>query len=493
MNTETETNNPVRQTRNLGQAGVSALAVLALLVASILNPELWLQFGIVLTLTCLTSLFIFRLNRLVREPVEFNEIPDIISAPENEKSKLELLAGQVAKYWPAFALVMALAGAGLHLGNESDLSSGLIVFGTILLLSYSQTISMILPVALSRALKSAADSGIEIRNISAFERAAKLSLVLFTKGGILTSLPTEVNQIRLATNSIIKDENKLLALAASCESLSNHAFAKAIANSAHKLNLKVTKPKNFIEIPGYGVQGSVGGSEVLIGSSALLIQRNIRMEVQELIYADESTKNGYSVICVVVNGHLEGLIRFTDIVKPTSVQAVYTVARERIRVGIITGDSDGTTQNKAKDLAVSEVYAELSPQRKAAFISAEKAKGAAIGVIADPETEAAILQDADLSIALVDESAELNESFDVLVKGGDPELAAKVVVISVSLRKKINLGLGFGLSYGVLSLVSFVAIVSPLQFVAAPSIAALLGSLSVLFVSFNAYSAGKLK
>jgi len=493
MNTETETNNPVRQTRNLGQAGVSALAVLALLVASILNPELWLQFGVVLILTFLTSLFIFRVNRLVREPVEFNEIPDIISAPENEKSKLELLAGQVAKYWPAFALFMALAGAGLHMGIESDLSSGLIVFGTILLLSYSQTISMILPVAISRALKSAADSGIEIRNISAFERAAKLSLVLFTKGGILTSLPTEVNLIRLATNSIIKDENKLLALAASCESLSNHAFAKAIANSASKLNLKVTKPKNFIEIPGYGVQSSVGGSEVLIGSSALLIQRNIRMEVQELIYADESTKNGYSVICVVVNGHLEGLIRFTDIVKPTSVQAVYTVARERIRVGIITGDSDGTTQNKAKELAVSEVYAELSPQRKAAFISAEKAKDAVIGVIADPATDAAILQDADLSIALVDESAELNESFDVLVKGGDPELAAKVVAISASLRKKINLGLGFGLSYGVLSLVSFVAIVSPLQFVAAPSIAALLGSLSVLFVSFNAYSAGKLK
>jgi cation transport ATPase len=61
------------------------------------------------------------------------------------------------------------------------------------------------------------------------------------------------------------------------------------------------------------------------------------------------------------------------------------------------------------------------------------------------------------------------------------------------LRRRVNLGLGFGLGYGVLSLVAFVAIVSPLQVETSPAIAALLGSLSVLFVTLNAYSLGKLK
>jgi len=316
---------------------------------------------------------------------------------------------------------------------------------------------------------------------------------LFTKGGVLTTAPTEVNGIRLATNSTIQDEHKLLAIAASVESLSSHAFAKAITNSAKKLKLKVTKPKNFIEIPGYGVQGVVGGSQVLVGSTALLIQRNIRMEVQELIYADESTKSGFSVVCVVVDGHLEGLLRFSDLLKSTSAQAVYTVALERIRVGIITGDSAGTAQNKATELNVSEVYAELSPERKAAFVSAEKAKGSSVGIIADPTTNAALLATADLSIALIGESGELAESADVLVRGVDPELAAQVVAISARLRRKINLGLGIGLGYGVLSLLSFVAIVSPLQVGALPALAALLGSLSVLVASINAYSVGKLK
>jgi Cu2+-exporting ATPase len=217
------------------------------------------------------------------------------------------------------------------------------------------------------------------------------------------------------------------------------------------------------------------------------------MEVQELIYADESTTTGYSVVCVVVDGHLEGLLKFSDLLKATSAQAVYTVALERIRVGMITGDSAGTAQNKADELQISEVYAELSPERKAAFVSAEKAKGSSLGIIGNPTTDADLLAAADLSIALLGESDELTESADVLVRGDDPELAAQVVALSARLRRKTNLGLRFGQGYGVLSLVSFVAIVSPLQVGAWPALAALLGSLSVLLVSTNAYSAGKLK
>jgi P-type E1-E2 ATPase len=217
------------------------------------------------------------------------------------------------------------------------------------------------------------------------------------------------------------------------------------------------------------------------------------MEVQELIYADESTNSGYSVVCVVVDGHLEGLFTFSDLLKATSAQAVYTVALDRIRVGLITGDSAGTAQNKANELNISEVYAELTPDRKVAFVSAEKAKGSIVGVIGNITTDAGLLSAADLSIALLGESEELADSADVLVSGEDPELAAQVVALSARLRRKINLGLGIGLGYGVLSLVSFVAIVSPLQVGALPALAALLGSLSVLLVSTNAYSVGKLK
>jgi P-type E1-E2 ATPase len=169
------------------------------------------------------------------------------------------------------------------------------------------------------------------------------------------------------------------------------------------------------------------------------------------------------------------------------------VAKERIRVGIATGDSAGTAQQKAEQIAVSEVYAELSPARKVVFVESAQAKGFTVGAIADSLTDSALLEQADLSIAMGEDLELDSTEADVLVRSDDPLLAAQAVALSARLRKRTNLGLGFGLGYGVLSLASFVAIVSPLQVVASPAIAALLGSLSVLLVSTNAYSVGKLK
>jgi len=495
MNTETENSTTKAKStpKAFGQLGVSALALVSLVVAAILNPDLWIQFGVVSGLVLLTILFVSRVEKASKKPWESVEAQLLIEAAEEQTSRKEKFIGVLAKYWPIFVLVMAVVAVVLSPYTVETLSEELTIFAAVLLLTNVQALALTIPVAISNALRAGAGAGLLIRNRKAFEAAAKLDLVLFTKGGLLTEHPTGVNAVHLSVNSSLVDESKLLALAASVESMSEHVFAKAIRKSADTANLKITKAKDFKEYPGLGVEANVAGQQVLVGSIALLIQRNIRMEVQELIYADESTKNGYSIVCVLVDGVLEGLLRFSDVLKPNSALAVYMVAKERIRVGIATGDSAGTAQQKAEQVAISEVYAELSPARKALFVESEQAKGVRVGVIADSKTDFAVLEQADMSIALGEDLELDSTEADVLVRSDDPALAAQVIALSARLRTRTNLGLGFGLSYGVLSLASFVAIVSPLQVVTSPAIAALLGSLSVLFVTLNAYSLGKLK
>jgi P-type E1-E2 ATPase len=498
MNTETVKPDPELSTsktlpKGLGQLGVSALALVSLLIAAILNPDLWVQFGISVSIVLLTMLFVARVEKVTRRPGESTEAQILIEVAESQVSRKERVIKQIARFWPALALLAAGISVVLSTGAEFNLSSTLATFASVLLLTDVRSLALTIPVAISNALRAGTSTGILIRNRKAFEIAARLDLLLFTKGGLLTEHPRGVNAVHLAANSTIRDENKLLSLAASVESLSGHAFSKAITKSANNANLKITKPKAFNTYPGFGVQGNIAGRQVLVGSTALLIQRNIRMEVQDLIYADENTKNGYSIVCVVVDGVLEGLLRFSDVVKPSSAQAVYLVAKERIRVGIATGDSAGTAKNKAEQLVIAEVYAELSPTRKAFFVESEQASGARVGAIADPVTDYELLRRVDLSIALGEDLELATVDADVLVRSDDPSLAAQVISLSARLRRRVNLGLGFGLGYGVLSLVAFVAIVSPLQVETSPAIAALLGSLSVLFVTLNAYSLGKLK
>jgi Cu2+-exporting ATPase len=483
MDTETEKQSQASSlvAKAFSQTGLTALALLALLVAAILNPALWVQLVIAIAAVVGSHYLAGRLAKSVSE--QPHELQD-------QKSVKETQVDLAVKYWPVLSLGFALLAILISTGHGFDLSSALTVFSAGLLLTNSHTLAWVIPVGVSRSLKASKDLGVVIRSREAFETLAKLNLVLFTKGGVLTNSPSEVESIKLSTKSIFKDEKKVLTLAASVESLSNHVFAQAIVNSAKKSDLRITKPKDFREIPGFGVEGTVTGKHVVVGSAALLVQRNIRMEVQELIYADESTKSGLSIVCVVVDGTLEAIIRFTDVVKPTSVNAVYQIARERIRVGLLTGDSSGTAREKADRVNISEVYAELSPELKALFVAAQQDKGALVGVIANPETDSLVLDKADVSISL---GSPVSDSIDINVPGNDPLKASEVIALSAQLRKKTNQGLGFAIGYGITGLLGYVAIVSPLQVATPPALTALLGSLSLLVVAMHAYSIGKLK
>lgn len=480
-------------TRRPGQSSLTLLAVIAILVAAIFDLEQLWQFGLVIIPIALTQLFVNRVHSLAAKSNDSAEIQELINYAESQPSKIQKIIEKVAAYWPAFVSVMAVIAVVIGASAGGAITSCLMMFAAVLLLTQVETISISVPMAVSIALRAAANSGILILNRGKFESAAKLNLVLFLKTGVLTDSTEAVNAIRLAVNSTMKDEHKLLALAASVESASEHVFALAITKAANKAELKIVKPKQIRTIPGYGVEGNVSGKEVLVGSISLLLQRNIRMEVQDLIYADENTSKGYSIVCVVVDGKLEGLLRFRDILRPSSVQAVYNVAKQRIRVGLITGDSAGTAKSIAEQANIAEYYPELDPQRKAGFVLSEQNKGSKVAVVGDINSDALVINQADLSIAIGSLEDIDSANCDVLVVSSDPEVASRVISLSVLIRKKIRLGLIFALSYGVLSLGAFIAIVSPLQVVALPAGATLLGSLSLVFEMLNAFSLRKLK
>lgn len=491
---DTETKEPSRAkallAKTMSQTGVSVIALLALFIAAILNADLWIQLVVALAFVVANYLITQRATHLISEPFGSPAEQELVTLASSQPSETEQKVAQLSRYWPAATLVLGVISSVLATTSQFNIGAALTVFSACLLLTNSQALVLAIPLGFSRTIRLATSSGVVVRSRAAFEKLAKVNLVLFTKGGVLTDLPTGVNSVRLSSKTSFKDESKLLALAASVESLSEHAFAQAIIHSASNSKLRITKPKEFREFPGLGAEGLVSGQRVLVGSTALLLQRNIRMEVQELIYADESTKSGYSIVCVVVDGVLEGILRFTDQVKESSINAVYLVAKERIRVGIVTGDSAGTAQKKAEQLNIAEVYGELTPEFKAMFVASHQARGALVGVIANPDSDRALLEQADVSIALAEQGSE---TAGVSISSEDPEQAALAVALSSRLRKKTSQSLAIALGYSASSLLAFVAIVSPLQVVTPPAIAAMLGSLSLIVVTLNSYSLRKLK
>jgi Cu2+-exporting ATPase len=422
----------------------------------------------------------------------FSQILKLVEQAQASKSKTQRLADRAAGwlFYVAFASALVTAIYWWLNGTQSaDFVLERIV--TVLVIACPHALGLAIPLVTSITTAKAATSGLLIRNRQMFEQAAKLHAVLFDKTGTLTYGKRGVSAIRIANKSKLQDEDKILAVAASVEFNSEHSLAKAIVEAADKRNLKLKPIKNFEALAGKGVSAKVGKFEVLVGSPALLVERNIRMEVIDLVWADQATGSGSTVICVVVDGVLEGLVKFGDLIRESSAEAVYELQRERIRVGILTGDARGVADYVAKEISVSEVFAEALPWQKTEVIKNIQSDKSVVGFVGDGVNDAPALAQADVSFAVGAGTNVAIESAGIVLISDDPTAVVRAVKLSKRVRAKSLQNLWWAAGYNILAIPLAAGLFMPLGLVLTPALGAVLMSLSTLIVAINAQTLRK--
>ncbi|NDD26392.1 MAG: heavy metal translocating P-type ATPase [Actinobacteria bacterium] len=422
----------------------------------------------------------------------FSQILKLVEQAQASKSKTQRLADQAAGwlFYVAFAAALVTAIYWWLNGTQSaDFVLERIV--TVLVIACPHALGLAIPLVTSITTAKAATSGLLIRNRQMFEQAAKLHAVLFDKTGTLTYGKRGVSAIRIANKSKLQDEDKILAIAASVEFSSEHSLAKAIVDAADKRNLKLKPIKNFEALAGKGVSAKVGKFEVLVGSPALLVERNIRMEVIDLVWADQATGSGSTVICVVVDGVLEGLFKFGDLIRESSAEAVYELQRERIRVAILTGDARGVADYVAKEISVSEVFAEALPWQKTEVIKNMQKDKSVVGFVGDGVNDAPALAQADVSFAVGAGTNVAIESAGIVLISDDPTAVVRAVKLSKRVRAKSLQNLWWAAGYNILAIPLAAGLFMPLGLVLTPALGAVLMSLSTLIVAINAQTLRK--
>lgn len=422
----------------------------------------------------------------------FSQILKLVEQAQASKSKTQRLADRAAGwlFYVAFAAALVTAIYWWLNGTQSaDFVLERIV--TVLVIACPHALGLAIPLVTSITTAKAATSGLLIRNRQMFEQAAKLHAVLFDKTGTLTYGKRGVSAIRIANKSKLQDEDKILAIAASVEFSSEHSLAKAIVDAADKRNLKLKPIKNFEALAGKGVSAKVGKFEVLVGSPALLVERNIRMEVIDLVWADQATGSGSTVICVVVDGVLEGLFKFGDLIRESSAEAVYELQRERIRVGILTGDARGVADYVAKEISVGEVFAEALPWQKTEVIKNMQKDKSVVGFVGDGVNDAPALAQADVSFAVGAGTNVAIESAGIVLISDDPTAVVRAVKLSKRVRAKSLQNLWWAAGYNILAIPLAAGLFMPLGLVLTPALGAVLMSLSTLIVAINAQTLRK--
>jgi P-type E1-E2 ATPase len=194
-----------------------------------------------------------------------------------------------------------------------------------------------------------------------------------------------------------------LRLAASVDRLSARVLGDALVTSAKEAGLDLTMPADVHEEPGQGIEGSVDGRRVLVGSRAFI--RALDVPEQEIASTRLTTTrgSGEAHVVVAIDGHVAGVIVMADELRPDAEKIVERLRAEGIRhVAMLSGDRRSVAERVGRELGVDRVYGEQSPEDKLEVVRRvrDDPQLRPVIMVGDGINDAPALALADLGIAM---------------------------------------------------------------------------------------------
>ncbi len=356
----------------------------------------------------------------------------------------------------------------------------------VLVISCPCALGLATPVAITVATGKCASNGILIKSAEALEALGKTDVFVLDKTGTVTTGKPAVTDI--ITYGIEKD--RLLMLAASAESKSEHLLAKAICE---KHSGSTVKSDNFTYISGKGVSADIDGQRVVCGNSSLMAESKIDVSAADKDYY-MLAKQGKTPVYIATDGKLAGIIAIADEIKPTSIEAVKALKKHGAEVILLTGDNEKTAQAIGSRLGVSKTVAQVLPAQKAEHVKNLQQQGKRVVMVGDGINDSPALTQADVGIAIGGGTDIAIESADIVLMKSDLSDVVKANTFSRKTLRNIKQNLFWAFFYNVIGIpVAAGILVIPFGITLSPMIGAAAMSLSSVFVVTNALRLYKMK
>jgi Cu+-exporting ATPase len=155
------------------------------------------------------------------------------------------------------------------------------------------------PTAIMVGTGKGAEQGILIKGGESLERIQAVRAILLDKTGTITNGKPELTDVITQPGN---DERELLRLAAEAEQGSEHPLAAAIVEGAKARSLPLgAYPDHFTALAGRGLEATVEGRSVLIGTRALLGERAIASDALET-HLQVLEEQGKTAMLVAIDG-----------------------------------------------------------------------------------------------------------------------------------------------------------------------------------------------
>jgi len=213
--------------------------------------------------------------------------------------------------------------------------------------------------------------------------------------------------------------------------------------------VELASVSDFVSITGKGVAGTLGGKQVALGN--LRFAESIASVPQTAKdRADALRRSGETVVFLVEGSHAVGIIGVADPIKPSTPEALQSLAAEGIRVVMLTGDNLITAQAVAKKLGIAETRADILPQEKGAAVKALRAQGRTVAMAGDGVNDAPALAEADVGIAMGTGADVAIQSADITLVKGDLRGIVRARRLSRATMRNIRQNLFLAFAYNAL-------------------------------------------
>lgn len=405
-----------------------------------------------------------------------SQVMELVKQAQESKSRTQDLANRAAQWLTIIALgggtiTLVLWIAVLKLG----VAFGLERMVTVMIITCPHALGVAIPLVVAASTAISAKNGLLIRDRTAFEQARNIQAIIFDKTGTLTEGQFGVTDVIVFNAMTEKEVSKY---AASVEAYSEHPIAKGIVSSSEER----FSIEGFRAIPGKGAEAKVNGKDIKVVSPGYLRELGITVSDGRI---EKLAQQGKTVIFVLVDGKLNGVIALADIIRPESKEAIARLKQMGIKCMMLTGDNKSVAKWVSDEIGLDEYFAEVLPEQKAEKVKEVQSRGLKVAMTGDGVNDAPALAQADVGIAIGAGTDVAIETADIILVRSNPLDAVAIIQLAKATYRKMVQNLLWATGYNVIAIPLAAGALYAYGILLTPAMGAVFMSLSTLIVSVN--------
>jgi P-type Cu+ transporter len=378
------------------------------------------------------------------------QIIKVVEEAQGSKAPIQRLADVISGIFVPIVVGIAIVTflVWYFAVNPGDFADALEKFIAVLVIACPCALGLATPTSIMAGSGRAAEFGILFKGGEHLETTHRLDTIILDKTGTVTNGKPSLTDVILAKGI---DENEFLTLVGTAERNSEHPLAEAIVEGIKEKGINLGSSDTFEAIPGFGIQSTVNGKQLFIGTRRLMAKQNINVQ-DVLANMENLEKQGKTAMLAAFDGRFAGIVAVADTIKDTSKEAVARLYSMGLDVVMITGDNTQTAKAIAEQVGIKKVIAEVLPEGKAEEVKKLQQAGKKVAMVGDGINDAPALATADIGMAIGTGTDVAMEAADITLIRGDLMSIADAIFMSKKTITNIKQNLFWALAYNVIGI-----------------------------------------